>query len=301
MAAEIITKNIRELYVTAIVIGLILMIGLFYINAWDLSTLISADYMVFLFSMSSVTMKVLSGIGLMLTYASICGFLFRRFSNRMKGNPSLARRIKLALLIPVIIIAAYGLSKIVLVYSSSESIILELLLTIYGIWSLMLSIYVIPVIQGRFQPEYKTSRKGEIQKRYGDAKFSLWSGYQTRLHKEHGKVYAKEFERYGERMDHLRAQLSGVMLFPLGIALIVLPPIVLPLFVLWLRSFTLHKKPLTLFERIYLAIMAIGIMLLSTFTVLVLDVAVTQILLDTVYGLGILASIIALGYIVLSS
>ena len=301
MAAEIITKNIRELYVTAIVIGLILMIGLFYINAWDLSTLISADYMVFLFSMSSVTMKLLSGIGLMLTYASICRFVFRRLSDRMKGNPSLARRIKFALLIPVIIIAAYGLSKMVLVYSSSGSIILELLLTIYGIWSLMLSIYVIPVIQGRFQPEYKTSRKGELKKRFGDVKFSLWSGYQTRLHKEYGKVYVKELERYGERMDHLRAQLSGVMLFPLGIALIVLPPIVLPLFVLWLRSFTLHKKPLTLFERIYLAIMAIGIMLLSTFTVLVLDVAVTQILLDTVYGLGILTSIIALGYIVISS
>jgi hypothetical protein len=301
MAVELIAKKYRELYAFAIMIGLFLLIGLLYINAWDLSSLISTDYMVFLFSASGVTMKVLSGIGLMLTYASLCGFVFRVFSDGMKGNPLFARRIKLALLVPVVVIVVYGISKIVGVYFSGGDTILDLLITIYGIWSLMLSIYVLPVVQGRYQPEYKRSRTDKFQKRFGDAKFSLWSGYQKRLHKDYGKVYAKEFERYGERMDYLRAQLSGVMLFPLGVALIVLPPIVVPLIVLWLRTFTLHKKPLTLFERIFLATMAIGIMVLSTYIIVILDVAVTQVLLDTVYGLGILTSIIALGYIVISS
>jgi hypothetical protein len=301
MAVEIIVKKSRELYAFALVIGLFLLLGLFYVNAWDLSALISTDYMVFLFSMSSVTMKVLSGIGIMLTYASFCRFVLSIFSDGMKGNPSFARRIKLALLIPVVVIGVYGISKIVLVSSSGEESILDLLITIYGIWSLMISTYVLPAIQGKYQPEYKTSRKSKFHKRLGDAKFSLWSGYQTRVHKEYGKVYAKELERYGERMDYLRTQLSGIMLLPLGIALIVLPPIVLPLIVLWLRSFTLHKKPLTFIERIFLATIAIGIMLLSTFIFLVIDVAVSQILLDALYGLGILASIIVLGYIVVSS
>jgi hypothetical protein len=301
MAAEIITKKYRELYVFALIVGLLLLMVLLYINAWDLSTLLSTGYMVFLFSVSGVTMKVLSGIGLMLTYASFCRIVFGIFSDGMKGNPSFARRIKLALLIPVIIIVVYGISKIVGASFSSEDSILDLLITLYGIWSLMLSVYVFPVIQGRYQPEYKESRTDKLRKRFGNAKFSLWSGYQTRLHKDYGKVYAKEFERYGERLDYLRAQLSGVMLLPLGIALIVLPPIVLPLIVLWLRSFTLHKKPLTLLERIFLATIAIGMMLLSTFIILILDVAATQILLDTVYGLGILTSIIVLGYIVISS
>jgi hypothetical protein len=300
MAAEIIAKKSRELYAFAIVVGLFLLLGLFYINAWDLSALISTDYMVFLFSMSGVTMKVLSGIGIMLTYASLCRFVLRIFSDGMKGNPSFARRIKLALLIPVVVLVAYGISKIIGASISGGGTI-DLLITIYGIWSLMLSLYVFPAIQGRYQPEYKRSRRDDIQKRFGDAKFSLWRGYQTRVHKEYGKVYAKEFERYGERMDYLRAQLSGVMLLPLGIALIVLPPILLPLIVLWLRSFTLHRKPLNLFERIFLAIMALGIMLLSTLIFVLIDVAVTQILLDTVYGLGILTSIIVLGYIVISS
>ncbi len=301
MAAEIITKKSRELYAFAMIIGLFLLIGLFYINAWDLSTLISTDYMIFLFSMSGVTMKVLSGIGIMLTYASLCSFVLRIFSDGMKGNVSFARRIKLALLIPVVIIVVYGIYKIAGVYFSGGETILDLLISIYGIWSLMISIYVLPAIKGIYQPEYTKSRKDKIQKRIGDAKFSLWSGYQTRVHKDYGKVYAKEFERYREKLDNLQAQLSGVMLFPLGIALIVLPPIVLPLIVLWLRSFTLHKKPLTSFERIFLVTMAIGIMLLSTYTIMIFDVAVTQILLDTVYGLGILTSIIVLGYIVVSS
>jgi hypothetical protein len=301
MAAETIAKKYRELYAIAIIIGLLLLIGLFYINAWNLSNLISASYIVFLFSMSGVTMKVLSGIGLMLTYASFCRFVLGKFSDRMKGNPSLARRVKQALLIPVVVIVGYGIYTIARAFFPHGNTIIDLLISIYGIWSLMLSIYVIPVIRDSFQPEFKRSRKDKVQKRFGDAKFSIWSGYQTRVHKEYGKVHAKEFERYGERMDYLRAQLSGVMLLPLGIALIVLPPIVLPLLVLWLRSFTLHKKPLTLFERIFLATMAIGIMLMSTYIILVLDMAVTQIFLDTVYGLGIITSMIILVYIILSS
>ena len=301
MTAKTIIDKHRELYGIAFLIGLVIMIGLLYINAWDLSILVSADYMLFLFSVSGITMKILSGIGIMLTYASFCTFAFKFFSEKMKGNKEFANRIKLMLLIPILVIAAYGVYKIIGVYFASTETILDVLITIYGVWSLMLSIYIIPVVQGRYQPEYKESTTDKIRKRFGDAKYSLWSGYQTRVHKEYGKVYAKEFERYGERLDVIRAQLSGILLLPLGIALMVFPPIAFPLVVLWLRSFTLDRKPLLLLERAFLAIISIGMIILSTFIILTLDVSIAQVLFDTVYGLGILSSIVTLAYIVMKA
>jgi len=301
MNLEIIPKKSRELYGIAFVIGCILMIGLLYINAWNLSILISADYMLFLFAISGITMKVLSGIGIMLTYASFCTIAFKFFSEKMKGNKEFANRIKIALLIPILVIAVYGIYKIVGVYFATSETILDVLIAIYGVWSLMLSIYIIPVVQGRYQPEYKESTTDKIRKRFGDAKYSLWSGYQTRVHKEYGKVYAKEFERYGERLDRIRAQLSGILLLPLGVALIAFPPLVFPLVVLWLRSFTLDIEPLSLFERVFLAVIAIVMILLSTFIILTLDVSMAQALFEIVYGLGILSSIVVLAYIVMKA
>lgn len=299
MAVEIVTKKTRELYGIAFLVGIVLMIGLLFINAWDLPSLISADYMLFLFSVSGITMKVLSGIGIMLSYASFCTIVFKLFSEGMKGNRSYAKRVKLVMLIPIVGIAAYGIYKIVGGYFAPTFQLLDILITIYGVWSLMLSVYIIPVARGEYQPEFKESTTDKIRKRFGDAKYSLWSGYQTRVHKEYGKVYAKEFERYGERLNKIRAQLSGILLLPLGIALLTLPPIVLPLFILWFRSFTLDKKPLSMYERGFLAVIAIGMMLLSTFIVLTLDVSSVEILLDFVYGLGILSSILVLAYIVM--
>ncbi|MFW9931821.1 MAG: hypothetical protein ACFFDR_04125, partial [Candidatus Thorarchaeota archaeon] len=207
----------------------------------------------------------------------------------------------IVLLLPILGIAAYGIYKIAGGYFSTPEPLLDTLISIYGVWSLMLSIYVLPVIQGRYQPEYKESTTDKIRKRFGDTKYSLWKGYQTRIHKEYGKVYAKEFERYGERLDKIRGQLSGVLLLPLGIALIVIPPIVLPLIVLWLRSFTLDKKPLMVLERAFLAMLAIGMMLLSTFILLSLDVSTVQLLFDTVYGLSIFTSIGILAYVVMKA
>jgi hypothetical protein len=219
----------------------------------------------------------------------------------MMGNASFARRIKLLLLVPILGVATYGIYKIVGIFFASTETFLDILITIFGIWSLILSIYIIPVIKGKYQPEYKDSSTDKIWRRFSDAKYSLWRGYQKKVRKDFGKAYAGEFERYGERLDKIRVQLSGVLLLPLGCALIVIPPLVLPLIALWLRSFTLDKKPLILFERVLLVVIMVGLMLLSTFLIVTLDVSSSRILFDFVYGLGILTSIIVLAYIVVSS
>ena len=75
MALEILTKRNHALYGITFLLGTFLMIGLLFINGWNISTLLSADYMLFLFSISGITMKILSGIGIMLTYNDIQAIL----------------------------------------------------------------------------------------------------------------------------------------------------------------------------------------------------------------------------------
>jgi len=289
------------MYGTAFVLGSILLIVLLFINAWDLSALLSKNYMLFLFSVSGVTMKVLSGIGIMLTYASICTMAFGIFSDGMKGNAVFARRVKLLLLVPIVAIAGYGIYKIIGAFLPGPETLLDVLITLYGVWSLMISVYLLPVLRGNYQPQFKESTTDKLRKHLGDTKYSLWSGYQTRVHKDYGKAYAKEYERYGEKLDKIRAQLSGVLLLPLGLALIVVPPLVMLLVVVWIRSLTLHKRPLTLFERGLLVIIVMGVLLLSSFIILTFDLSTTQQLVNVVYGFGILASIIVLAHIVTTS
>jgi hypothetical protein len=131
--------------------------------------------------------------------------------------------------------------------------------------------------------------------------YSLWRGYQTKIAKDYGKAYAKEFERYAAQMDKIRAQLSGVLLLPLCLTLTVFPPLALVLVLVWIRSFTLHDKPLLIYERILLTVAVLFVLLLSSFVFLAVDLSMSLVFLDTAYGIGIIVSILILIAIVARS
>ncbi len=302
MLDDVLLRRYQETYVVALVVGIVLFAGLLYANAWDVYALTTSGTMLLLFAVSNITMRFLSGLGIMLTYASFCTFVFKSTSAAVKGDAKLARRVKTLLLLPIVAIVGYAVYKLVGVYFFSTTLsFIEILVMLYGIWSLLISIYVLPALRGRYQPEYKQTTSDKVLKKLGNAKYSLWKGYQTKIHRDYGKVYAKEFGRYREEMAGLRAQLSGVLLIPLGLVTSVIPPFALVLVVLWLRSFTLDRKPLMLFERALLFVTIVFVLLFSTIVVLTLEFTPYLFLFDTVYGIGILASILVLGTIILRS
>ncbi len=298
---DIIANKYQELYGISGMIGGGLFVIVLFVNAWDIATLLSTEYMLFFILVAGILLKTLSGIGIMLSYASFCTGVFKTFSGGMKGNPNRAKKVKIALLFPVFIIGGYGSYKILGGFLTITESPLDIVITIYGVFSLMMSVYIIPAIRGEYQPKYAESRTNRLMKRFGEVRFSLWKGYQTGIRKDYGKAYAKEFERYSERLDRTREQLSGVLLLPMGIALFAIPPIAFPLIVLWLRSFTLDRRPLTTFERAILVLSAAVVALFGAFVLLTLGVPSLRVLFDVVYGLGILASIGTLAYIVSSS
>ena len=294
--------KIREGYILAFILGFIPFILLLFSSNWDFGILLNSSLMSSLFTVSGTTMKFLSGIGIMLTYAAFCSLIFKITSDAMKRSTSRAKTVKGILVLPLIAISVYGGYKLLGAFLYSQTLgLVEILISLYGIWSLMISIYILPAARGLFQPDYKLSTTDKIRGKVDDFSFSLWRGYQTKIRGDYGKVHAKEFERYGERMDRVRAQLSGLLLLPLGLILSVFPPIAAVLVVLWIRSFDLKGKPLILAERVLLVIAVMCVLLLSTWVFLVFNLSAALFFFDVFYGVGVIVSILILIFIVMFS
>ncbi len=289
-------------YIFGFVIGFVPFIVLLFQNNWDFNILLNSGPMVGLFTISGTTMKFLSGIGIMLTYASFCTVMFKLSSDAMKRSKDRARTIKVILLLPLVGIGVYGGYRLVSAFFFSQFLgFIEILVSLFGIWSLVLSIYVLPAVRGQYRPDYKVSTTDKILRRVDNFGYSLWRGYQTKVVGDYGKAYAKEFERYATRMDKIRAQLSGVLLLPLCLTLSAFPPLAAVLLLLWIRSFSLDTKPLLTYERGLLVIAVLFVLILSTFVFLTINLSMSLIFLDSAYGIGILVSILILAAIVIRS
>ncbi|MFW9908413.1 MAG: hypothetical protein ACFFEF_07545 [Candidatus Thorarchaeota archaeon] len=298
--SSFVSDRYREIYLLAFMSGFVLLIIMLYQSSWSFDVLLGSELMLNLFTISGTTMNFLSGIGIMLTYATFCAIAFRVSSEYMKRSTSRARLIKRALLIPIIGIVIYALYKMMAVFILGQTLgLIETLVSLYGVWSLLLSVYILPAFKGRYQPETQETATDKLRKRADDFGFSLWKGYQVKIRGDYGKVYSKEFERYAARMDRIRSQLSGVLLLPLGLILLVFPPIAGVLLVFWIRS--LDSRPLSLLEEILLVIMVAGVLLLSTYVILVQSYTVTLVVLDISYALGIFLSIMLLASVVTKS
>ncbi|MFW9849679.1 MAG: hypothetical protein ACFFF4_11080 [Candidatus Thorarchaeota archaeon] len=299
---QIISSRLREVYILVFLVGLIPLLILLSQSSWDFTLLLNSSIMLGLFTISGVTMKFLSGIGIMLTYASFCTIIFKLTSDAMKGSKNRAKTVKILLLLPLIGIGVYGGYRLFTAILFSESLgFLEILISLYGVWSLVVTIYILPAVRGQYQPDYKESTTDKIRKKVDNFGYSLWRGYQTKVAKDYGKAYAKEFERYASQLDKIRAQLSGILLLPLCLTLCVFPPLALVLLLVWIRLFSLEKRPLSTYERGVLIFAVLLVLILSTFIFLTIDLSMSLLYLDVAYGVGIIVSILILAVVVIRS
>ncbi len=284
-------SRFRTYYILSFIIGTIAFLVLLYVNAWDLTQILNSTTLITLLTISGSVMKFMGGIGIALTYASIGGFVFRQVSDTIRGNKTKAQRMKMALTIPLVVIIIYAGWKLYDAFFATGTLsLLEILITLYGVWSLLLTVYLIPVVKSEYNPEYEESRIDAIKKRFGALKFSLWKGYQTHIYKEHGKVYAAEFQKYADRINGIRMQLSGIMLLPTCFMLLIFPPLAFPVFILSLRVFTIDDEPLVKAERGLLVLAVLILLGLSTAVFLLIDTTALLFYFDLAYGIGLIMS-----------
>jgi hypothetical protein len=246
-------------------------------------------------------MKLLGGIGLAINYAVICELVFRSFSSSMKGRKGRVRIIKTVLLVIAIIIAGYAAYNLMSVFLPPQAqTLFDFLLNLYGAVSLLLWVYILPAIRGRYRVEDKGVLDG-IRAKIGRVRYSLWKGYKSRIRRDYGTVYAAEYDRLRLHFEGLRDQLSGLLLLPLALVLLIFPPLLGLVLVLWLRLFSLEEKPLTKGERAILLVVSIGILVLSVFVIFQLDSPLMLYSFSFTYGLGILIGVLLLAYLVIRS
>ncbi len=298
-----IADNQRDSFIIAFLFGLVLYVIILSFNGWNPISLITGVFSVELSVVSNVVMRFLSGLGISLTYATFCSLMFRYLSPQMKGSKTKAKIVIGLVLIPALGLIFYAIYTIWgAIYLARSLTDLEFLSMIFGVWSLILLVYVIPIIKGEYSPEIEKVEPSSIskaQKKLGDWRFSVWRGYKSSLRKDYGSVYEKEFERYGLRLFMIRAILSGLVLLPISLVLVKITPLAILSVVIWLRMFSLNHKNFTDLERELLILVTITVGFLTTVAFYGSGLADYSLYFDVSYGIGLLSGLILLFVIIL--
>ena len=290
----------RISYILALAIGLILYTILLFFNNWNPISLITGVFSIELSAVSGVIMRFLSGLGLSLTYATFCSLMFRSLSSLMKGSKTKAKVVVGIVLIPALGLIFYSLYTIWgAIYLARSLTDFEFLSMIFGVWSLMIMVYVLPIIKGEYTPEIKQAGVSKVQQKASDWKFSVWKGYKSRIRKDYGTVYEKEFERYGSRLFMIRAILSGLVLLPISLILVSITPLAILSIVLWIRMFSLNHRHFSGLERGLLILVTLSVALLTTIAFFQSELIVYSTFFDVSYGIGLLSGVILLFIIIL--
>lgn len=296
---EKIADKQRISYIISIIVGLILYTILLYYNAWDPISLIIGVFSIELSVGSGIIMRFVGGLGLSLTYATACAVIFKFLSPLVKGSKTKAKTVFTIVLIPALALIFYGLYTIWgAIYQSKTLSDFEFLSMIFGVWSLMVMVYVLPIIKGEYTPEIEQT-KGSRRKTAGEWKFSVWRSYKSSVRKDYGSVHAKEFERYGLRLFMMRSILSGLVLLPMSLILITITPLAILSIVLWIRTFSLDYKHFSDLERGLLILVTLSIALLTTIAFFQPALIAYTIYFDVSYGIGLISGVILLFAIIL--
>jgi hypothetical protein len=211
------------------------------------------------------TMKLLSGFGLILTVANGILWLLNRFTE--KFSKKYVQGLVIAqILIPCIFIG-YAIYTIISNLPPSTpptglDYWFDLLIFLYGIISLMLSLYLIPLIREEFQDAVeqgiiKRIKKGakSIGRKMKKSYFS-WRG-------KYAKAQIQDQMTLGEVLDIWRNRFAVYLLIPIAIGSLIFTPITFICIIFWLKIIAFDKGEPKFYERIALLISMIFITAIS--------------------------------------
>ncbi|MHA2282129.1 MAG: hypothetical protein ACXAC5_14905 [Promethearchaeota archaeon] len=211
------------------------------------------------------TMKLLSGFGLIITVANGILWLLNRFTEKFSK-----KEVQILVIIQVIIpgiLAGYAIYSIVSNLPPTPPLTgfsywIDLLLFLYGILSLIISLYIFPLIREEFQDAvdqgvFKRLKKGgkgigrKLKKRY----FS-WRG-------KYAKVQIQDQMSIGEVLEIWRNRFAVYLLIPITIGSIIFTPVAFICIIFWLKVIAFDKGEPKKYERIALLISMIWIALIA--------------------------------------
>ncbi|MFX1588718.1 MAG: hypothetical protein ACFFC1_11225, partial [Promethearchaeota archaeon] len=204
---------------------------------------------------------LLSGFGLILTIANGILWILNRFTEKFEK-----KHIQALVIIQVIVPAILIVYAIYSIFSNLPPVTpltglrywFDLILFLYGIISLMASLYIIPLIREEFQEAveqgvFKRIKSGAKKIGRGiKKKYFTWRG-------KYAKVQIQDQMTLGEVLEIWRSRFAVYLLIPLAIGSLIFTPVAFICIIFWLKIFILNKGEPKLYERIALIISMIWI------------------------------------------
>lgn len=211
------------------------------------------------------TMKFLSGFGIIISVADAILWILSRFTEKFTK-----KHIQILVIFQVIlpgILAGYAIYTIVTNLPPTTPLTgfrywIDLLLFIYGIISVMISLYLLPLLREEFQDAVDRglfSRLKSGAKKVGrkiKKKYFTWRG-------KYAKVQIQDQMTLGEVLDIWRNRFAVYLLIPIAIGSLVFTPITFICIIFWLKIFVLDKGDPKFYERIALIISIIWIAVIA--------------------------------------
>ena len=249
-------KKFDILYIIGLVATTIFMILEFIFGFIALTT----TFLIFFW-----TMKLLSGFGLILTVSNGILWILSRFTEKFTK-----KHVQALIIIQVIVPGIFVGYAIYSIISSLPPATpptgiqywLDLLVFLYGIISLMLTLYIIPLIKEEFQEAVdmgiiKRVKRGskEIGRKMKRGYFN-WRG-------KYAKAQIQDQMTLGDVLDLWRNQFAVYLLIPIAIGSLVFTPIAFICIIFWLKIIVFDKGEAKFYERIALLISMISITLIA--------------------------------------
>ncbi len=211
-------------------------------------------------------MKLLSGFGLILTVANGILWFLNRFTEKL-SKKHVQGLIIAQIIVPGIFIG-YSIYSIISNLPPTTPLTgidywFDLLIFLYGILSLMFSLYIIPLIREEFQEAVETGVIKRIRsgaKKIGrkmKKRYFTWRG-------KYAKVQIQDQMTLGEVLGIWRNRFAVYLLIPIAISSLIFTPITLICIIFWLKLIVFDKGDPKFYERIALLISMIWITVIAS-------------------------------------
>jgi hypothetical protein len=211
------------------------------------------------------TMKLLAGFGLILTVANVILWILNRFTEKF-SKKHVQMLIIFQVIVPGIFIgfAIYSIISNLPPATPPTGIQywFDLLIFLYGVISLMLSLYIIPLIREEFQEAVDTGVIKRIKRGAKKIGRKMKKSYFS-WRKKYAKVQIQDQMTLGEVLDIWRNRFAVYLLIPIAIGTLIFTPIAFICIIFWLKIVTFDKSEPKFYERIALLISMILITTVS--------------------------------------
>ncbi|MBN2151283.1 MAG: hypothetical protein JW839_07560 [Candidatus Lokiarchaeota archaeon] len=200
-----------------------------------------------------IVVKFLSGFGNVIGIAGVTIFLLSKFEPQFRGEEN-KKKLRLLLVFMVLIVfillayqGPYKIADSIIKMSRGESgntdNLLDQVLFVYGIVSLMWSLYIQPLWKGDFVAATTVTTGDMIKKGLSDVK-NRFKKKVYEMKKDYAKVEITEQQALQGHLKTIRQRLAVVMMLFLGAGTLVFTPICAALVFGWIRIFFItSRKP----------------------------------------------------------